>query len=188
MDSTKLEEDTCSKCLKTEVIGTGNWLELGKITYENSKGKERTWESFNRITRPKTSDTDSVSILAILKRTLRRDCYILVSKFRPPVNAFTIELPSGLIKEGETPANAALRQFQVETGYVGIVKFVGPPLAVDPGLSNTTMRIVTVEIDGDNAANLRQEKRSEDQDIIKVHRVPVSDLLEKLIGTKSEKD
>jgi len=42
--------------------------------------------------------------------------YVLVKQFRPPVNDYVIELPAGLVDEGETPEQAAIREMKEETG------------------------------------------------------------------------
>lgn len=44
---------------------------------------------------------------------------VLQRQFRPPVNAICIEIPAGLVDEGETPEQAAIRELHEETGYVG---------------------------------------------------------------------
>ncbi|CAD7968481.1 unnamed protein product [Amoebophrya sp. A120] len=48
---------------------------------------------------------------------------LLVKQFRPAVNAFTLELPAGLVDHhrNETVTEAALRELKEETGYVGKV-------------------------------------------------------------------
>jgi len=42
---------------------------------------------------------------------------VLVKQYRYPVDAVTLELPGGVINEGEDPMLAALRETQEETGY-----------------------------------------------------------------------
>ena len=43
---------------------------------------------------------------------------VLVRQYRPAVEAYTIELPSGHVGPEETPENAAKRELLEETGYV----------------------------------------------------------------------
>ena len=42
---------------------------------------------------------------------------VLVKQYRYPVDAVTLELPGGVINDGEDPMLAALRETQEETGY-----------------------------------------------------------------------
>jgi 8-oxo-dGTP pyrophosphatase MutT (NUDIX family) len=43
---------------------------------------------------------------------------ILVKQYRHGTNDFSLEIPGGVIDEGETPEQAALRELEEETGYV----------------------------------------------------------------------
>lgn len=56
--------------------------------------------------------SDYVSVLAAADGSL-----LLVRQYRPAVQAYTLELPSGHIEEGESPAAAAARELAEETGY-----------------------------------------------------------------------
>ncbi len=56
---------------------------------------------------------DYVSVLALTDRNE----VLLVRQFRPAVGAETLELPSGHVEAGQTPAMAALTELQEETGY-----------------------------------------------------------------------
>lgn len=62
----------------------------------------------------------AVAMLAITKD----NDILLVKQYRPGPNKILLELPGGLINEGETPENAALRELKEETGYTGKVEFV----------------------------------------------------------------
>lgn len=47
---------------------------------------------------------------------------LLQKQFRPPIGKVTIEIPAGLVDEGESAAEAAVRELKEETGYVGVVR------------------------------------------------------------------
>jgi 8-oxo-dGTP pyrophosphatase MutT (NUDIX family) len=76
---------------------------------------------------------DAVVIIPIVKRAGQSDAVILVSQFRPPTNGVCLEFPAGLVDEGESAAQAALRELSEETGYVGQIEDVSPILFSDPG-------------------------------------------------------
>ena len=63
---------------------------------------------------------DGVGIVAILEKHNGPEL-LLQKQFRPPINKVTIEVPAGLVDEGETPQLAAVRELREETGYVGEV-------------------------------------------------------------------
>jgi ADP-ribose pyrophosphatase len=42
---------------------------------------------------------------------------VIVRQFRPPVERYTLELPSGIMDPGEEPAESARRELLEETGY-----------------------------------------------------------------------
>jgi ADP-ribose pyrophosphatase len=76
---------------------------------------------------------DYAAILAITE-----DLSVLaVRQYRPAVDRYTIELPSGLVDPGESPAEAASRELLEETGYAAEAMEVLGPMLPDTGrLSN----------------------------------------------------
>uniref|UniRef100_A0A3Q3KJ58 ADP-sugar pyrophosphatase n=1 Tax=Mastacembelus armatus TaxID=205130 RepID=A0A3Q3KJ58_9TELE len=154
MNNSEPKVTTAPHIVKEELMATGNWVKLEKTTYVDPAGNTRTWETVKRTTRQTNTEADGVGIIALLKRTLHRDCVVMVKQFRPPLGCCTLEFPAGLIDEGETADAAALRELKEETGYKGEVVGVTPVTCLDPGLSNCTNQIVLVNINGDEAENI----------------------------------
>lgn len=89
----------------------------------------------------------AVAILPILVSPGAKPKTILVTQYRPPVDRYTIELPAGLIDEGETPEQAATRELKEETGYTGTVLKVSNLMVNDPGMISANMKLVICKVD-----------------------------------------
>jgi ADP-ribose pyrophosphatase len=62
---------------------------------------------------------------------------LIVRQYRPAVERYTLELPSGLVDPGETPVEAAGRELLEETGYeAGALEDLGPMLTDNGRLDN----------------------------------------------------
>jgi len=92
-----------------------------------------------------------------------------------------LELPAGLIDEGETASEAAVRELREETGLIGSAVSESPVIFSDPGMSNANMRLVEVLVDLDDARNISPEQALEEGEDIKVHMVETSDLQQELL-------
>ncbi len=46
------------------------------------------------------------------------DQFVFVQNYRYPIDEFVLEIPAGLIDQGETPLETAKRELEEETGYV----------------------------------------------------------------------
>ncbi|KAL1495611.1 hypothetical protein AB1Y20_016971 [Prymnesium parvum] len=172
---------------KTDVAAT-RWLKLQTISYIDENGQPRKWDMASRTTKSSAS-ADAVAILALLRHSSSPSKPIetlLVTQFRPPLNAVTVELPAGLIDTGETAEAAALRELKEETGYVGSVVQCSEALAMSPGLCDETIKLCVVEVDLDAPENRIPEQALEETEMIQVTRVPINMLLPKLHEMRSE--
>ncbi|XP_041819883.1 ADP-sugar pyrophosphatase [Chelmon rostratus] len=171
---------TTPHIVKEEVIAAGNWVKLEKTTYVDPAGNTRTWETAKRTTRRANTEADGVGIIALLKRTLHKDCVVMVKQFRPPMGCYTLEFPAGLIDEGESAEVAALRELKEETGYKGEVVGVTPVTCLDPGLSNCTTEIVLVNINGDEMENINPTQQLGDGEFVEVILLPLDEFQTKI--------
>ena len=70
---------------------------------------------------------------------------VLVRQFRHGVQEVVLEIPGGLINEGESPEQAAQRELREETGFVaGPVRLLGR-LIPNPALNNAHCHVVLAE-------------------------------------------
>ncbi|XP_028305696.1 ADP-sugar pyrophosphatase [Gouania willdenowi] len=171
---------TAPHIVKEEPMAAGKWIKLEKTTYVDPAGNTRTWETVKRTTRLSNTDADGVGIIALLKRTLHKDCVVMVKQFRPPLGCHSLEFPAGLIDEGETAEEAALRELKEETGYKGEVVGVTPVTCLDPGLSNCTTQIIMVNINGDDMENINPTQQLGEGEFVEVILLPLDEFQTKI--------
>ena len=155
----------------------GHWLSLKKRLFTNTQGEEKSWEYVSR-----QNSCQACCIVATSQGAHPQ--IILVKQYRPPIDDYIIEFPAGLIDPGETVAQTALRELAEETGYVGNILEIGPPVYNSAGLTNETNIYVHIEITG--LKGLRPEA-DEDIEVIRwpLHELP--DLLKKAAANGSPK-
>lgn len=167
-------------------ITDARWITLKKVSYTDQTGKPRTWEVATRKTRSEKAGVDAVAMGNILlpppsQKATKPASTLLVIQYRPPLDAYTVEWPAGLIDAGEDAETAAVREFHEETGYeVSKVLSVSPPQAADPGMTNANMQLVMVEVQLPEGEAMPEQRLEDGEHITRVV-VPLADLYKRLI-------
>ncbi|KAF3205205.1 hypothetical protein TWF679_009428 [Orbilia oligospora] len=158
------------------------WVRLVKISYNDPNSTPRTWESSERLTRPKDSESDGVGIIAVLSNPGQKPSILLQKQYRPPIDKVCIEIPAGLIDAGETPEQCAIRELKEETGYVGTLAqgddggSVSALMFNDPGFCNTNLNFVHLTIDMTLEENKNPVQNLEENEFIECFTVPLDEL------------
>ncbi|EIM80603.1 uncharacterized protein STEHIDRAFT_67475 [Stereum hirsutum FP-91666 SS1] len=159
------------KILSTEDMDTkdAKWVSLKKIHWQDHEGKKRVWEAAERRTRG-SSGVDAVAILALIHSKTKAFplSTVIIEQYRPPLDKFIVELPAGLIDEGEDGEKAAIRELEEETGYIahGVVQS-SAVLATDPGMTTTNMQLVTLDVPLADKLETPDQKLEEGESIVK---------------------
>jgi len=140
------------KILSTEALESSDakWVGLQKIKWQDPTGKERIWEAAARKTQSKAG-LDAVVIFAQLTSASKafKPSTVIIEQYRPPLGAVVVEFPAGLVDANETAVDAAVRELKEETGFEATkddVTYVGPMTGADPGLTASTMKLVTISL------------------------------------------
>ena len=94
----------------------GNWLTM----YEDNG-----YEYFHRHRKPK-----AVMIVAITEKSE----LVLAIQKRKPHDKMSVEIPAGLVDEGETHAQTAARELFEECGYIGDAPLITREFSTTPGI------------------------------------------------------
>ncbi|KAH9040443.1 NUDIX hydrolase domain-like protein [Lactarius pseudohatsudake] len=171
------------KILSTEDLDTSDakWVSLKKINWQDQKGRKRVWEAADRRTRG-NSGVDAVAVLALIRSKTRAFpiSTVIIEQYRPPIGKFIVELPAGLIDDGETPEQAAIRELREETGYEaeGVLDS-SAVMANDPGMSTSNMKLVVLDVPL-NGAMESPDQNLEDGEAIVRRAIEVRNLSKEL--------
>ncbi|KAJ6500344.1 NUDIX hydrolase domain-like protein [Mycena sanguinolenta] len=145
------------------------WITLKKIKYRDAEGHERLWECAERTTR-KSSGVDAVAVLAIIRSKTNAFplSTIIIEQYRPPIDKFIIEMPAGLIDDGETAEQAAIRELEEETGYKASSVLESTAVMVpDPGMTNANMKLVALNVELADKMETPEQKLDAGEFIVK---------------------
>ena len=96
---------------------------------------------------------------------------LTVRQYRPAVERYTLELPSGLIDPGKSPAEAARRELLEETGYGGGTWSPLLTLSANPALQDNLTHTYLAE-----GVTLLQPPHPESSEDLRVHLIPVAEV------------
>ncbi|EGV65146.1 ADP-ribose diphosphatase [Yamadazyma tenuis] len=173
-----------AQLVSVEDISQGKWIQTRQINYKDPNGQDRVWEMAVRTTRTETTNTDAVSILALLKHPQKPTEIVFTKQFRPPTGKVVIELPAGLIDPKESVESTAIRELIEETGYHGKVlssTLDQVELFSDPGLTNANMAFTTMEVDLTQPENINPQPELEPGEFIETFTLPLTNLLDELL-------
>ena len=157
---------------------SGRWLHFRVAGYADAAGHRHDWEYVDREgLRPAA---------LVVARLVPSGDLILVRQERAAMGGPTVEFPAGLVDEGESVEQAALRELREETGYRGQVGRVSPVLATSPGLTSERAYLVELEIpeaDRENASPSAQPDAGEQIEVLRVSMAEALDRLTELSRT-----
>jgi len=142
-----------------EIISTvplfqSRWINLFERTVKTGD-KIHKWQFASRQAEPdlaKDKKPDAVIIVAATKDKK----LVLTREYRAPLGDWILGLPAGLIEEGQTPKDAAIREMKEETGLKLHVTYVSPNLFSSAGFGNESFRYVFGVAEGEISSEFLQ--------------------------------
>ena len=129
------------KIIKDIILKTSKFLTFKNRIYLDKNNKEQSWQMVSR-----NNETKAVGIIAITKDNK----LVVTREFRVPINNFEYGMPAGLIDEGETIQQTAIREMKEETGLNIIEIFKTSPFIYNSaGMTDESIALIFVKVDGE---------------------------------------
>ena len=141
------------KITQIKDLHTTKWVTLKQATAVNKNGKKFKWDFIARKNEQK--------IITIICHSSKSNRILVIKEFRIPINKYVIEFPAGLIEDGETIEQAAIKELKEETGYTGKILRVSPFLTKSAYLTSELSAFVEMETNEDEIGLTQLEEEEE---------------------------
>lgn len=182
------------KVKKIEKLADTKYLKLYSADYINKKGTLRNWTIASRKSIEDLNNKffdngeDKPDAVVIIAKHIEEDKLVLIKQFRVPINDYVIELPAGLVDEGENFIETVERELKEETG-LDLVKIdekrTNRKVYVSVGMTDESISLVHCTCSGEPSnENLEED---EDIEVILVSKEEAKEILktEKNIDVKA---
>lgn len=154
--------------------GPSRWERLGHTTQATTRVLDLLSVRYRHPVRGTEKDfvvvhpTDWCNVLALTPE----GSLVLVRQFRFGIDTFSLEIPGGMMDEGEDPITAAVRELREETGFVGSRARLLGSTHPNPAIQSNRCHYVLIE-DVTRSAELEWDADEE----IEVNVVPAAEVL-----------
>lgn len=142
------------KLAKVEKLTDDKWINLYSVCYKNEKkkGKMVEWcfssrRNQNKLTLNNKAIIGDAVVVAPIIKTKKGESFLLIKEFRFPLNNYIYSFPAGLVNEGESLAEAAVREAKEEVGVIGKITEIANYGYNSAGASDETVAFALMEVD-----------------------------------------
>ena len=171
------------KLVGVEKLTNEKFLNYYKVTYLSPAGKEVSWcmASRNNLENLvcKTGKVEANCVCIIPKVMVDEEPALIITKeFRLPIGGYVYGFPAGVIDNGESPINAAIRELYEEVGATKVnnVKVLCGACLNSEGLTDESTITIEAEV-----LELKEPDLQDDEDI-KYEIVKLKDMEEYIAG------
>lgn len=163
--------------LMEKILACTPFIELVSTEYIDMNDDKKYWDWVRR-----KGNQQAVVIAATYNNKL-----VLTKEFRVPLEGYEYGFPAGLIDAGESPEQAAIREFKEETGLdIDEIHSVSPAIYSSAGITNESIYMVICSAKGNISQSMNEG--SEDITTYLKSQDDVADMLmdtDKLFGAKA---